>query len=176
MFSKNGYEWTTFERISKKANVGPGLIRYYFNTKEELYYCCAESALLNMMEYIRSTCDRLTGFDAVENFIEKYLRFSSNKNNQYQIIYTTSVYLKIKNPILLNKINEISIAAIGYLATKIAQIDPIKFNNEKSFLAAKTLIYTLHGTMRGNLSKTLRDKFDCSFTVKFLIEALKGDL
>jgi AcrR family transcriptional regulator len=93
-FSEQGYKHASTNRIVKEAEIGKGMLFYYFNSKKDLYnYLIENGADYVIKEYLSKIDERQT------DFIEKYKQIARLKLDAY-----------MRNPYIFNFLGQVYIS------------------------------------------------------------------
>lgn len=87
LFRNNGYEKTSIEQITNKANVAKGVFYYYFSSKEEIFSACIETVANPLLqEYISILSDKnFTAKERIKNYVEyNFTLFEQKRGSQIE--------------------------------------------------------------------------------------------
>src|SRR5699024_8960738 len=87
LFAENGYEATSVNEISKKAEISKGLIYHYFSSKEELLKVIWDEILdgFNFITFEEGKTE-VSDMEA-EDFIDKYFDMCKKNRPQWKLYY-----------------------------------------------------------------------------------------
>ena len=152
-FAESGYERTSIETIARKAGVALGLVRYYFVSKENLYFEATQKVIKGLSEHLNGldfSC--LTAKEAVRLYILEYLRFTSDPSNSYWMIYQESPFAILQQEEFTAALGTVSLDVIIILRDIL---DAIYL--EDTLLKASIIVASLHGLQRARFSAKFRE-------------------
>jgi AcrR family transcriptional regulator len=153
-FSEHGYEKSSIERIAGRAGVAVGLVRYYFRTKENLYFEAAHGVVSGLRDHLREL--DFASFppgEVVRLFVLEYMRYTSDPENAYWMIYQESPFAILNDPEHATKMVVVSMEIVALLQDVLILFWPLEQAKSKALL----LIASLHGVQRARFSTTLRE-------------------
>src|SRR5438105_2175274 len=158
--SRRGYENTTIKDIAEEAGVAPGLVHYYFSSKQELVLavlveCCAK---LKQPE----------GIDSTSGVVEAFEHFKASLHSERE---SNALYLEMLGVGLHD--TEVGAGVLGFMRENRGQIEGIARN----VLAARELpsgeAAALAGAVWGaSLGITIQHLIDPDFDADAAIDAL----
>ena len=168
-FTVNGYEKSSIEKISKMAGVAQGLARYYFSTKENLYFEALCMVMRGLKERVALDLDPLDGpADAIaREFVRSYMAFTSDPATWYAMVYQEPPFTMIRNAGEMERLGNLSLAVVKTLARKL---DPIM--GTQALRVATYVVTSLHGVQRARFSPLYRDIVDSGDLADFFAGAV----
>lgn len=153
-FAEQGYERTSIELIARQTGVAQGLVRYYFSTKEQLYFEAAHATMSALKKCLMATPDIQDGpRAAVRRFVLDYMAFTSDPDNAYGLIYQESPFKILRDPCFVHDINTVSLEILDILREILAAVLPA----DQALETATIIVTSLHGIQRARLSPKLRE-------------------
>lgn len=70
-FGRSGYEGASMNAAYLEEGLAKGVIYYYFRNKDEIYLCCVEACLQNMMVYVKENSD---AWETAQGALQQYFQ------------------------------------------------------------------------------------------------------
>ena len=164
-FAESGYERTSIETIARKAGVALGLVRYYFMSKENLYFEATLDVIKGLSEHLNGLdFSSLTAKEAVRLYILEYLRFTSDPSNSYWMIYQESPFAILHQEEFTAALGSASFDVIIILRDIL---DAVYL--EDAMLKASIIVASLHGLQRARFSAKFREMLSFESVADFFV-------
>ena len=152
-FAESGYERTSIETIARRAGVALGLVRYYFSSKENLYFEATQKVIKGLGEHLNGLdFSSLPPKEAVRLFILEYLRFTSESSNSYWMIYQESPFAILHQKEYAEALGSASLEILVILRDILEEVWP-----KDAMLKASIILASLHGIQRARFSLKFRE-------------------
>ena len=95
-FSEKGFEATTVEDITEKADLGKGTLYSHFADKEEMVITLIEDAINNLIGRLRSYPDEPESLeDVLEHFLNAHYDFFTENSEEFILLFQGRLFLKL---------------------------------------------------------------------------------
>lgn len=151
LFTENGFERTTMQKIADEANVGVATLFRYFPKKELLIIEVIKEVIEEMVPNFESIANaKISGYDKMEAIIDAYIQYTFSANQQAITLLESFEYFMAYNPLEVTLLNEIrqSYTKIGRIITQVLQqgmIDGSITMKETKYITLQTIM-NLFGT------------------------------
>ena len=125
---QRGYEQTSIKEIAAAAGVAPGLLHYYFRSKEDLLIAAIERACKEAEE----SFGHLSGLEAAQAGLQKL----KEQNNDVALLFLEMVSVGLHNPRVAAAVRELINADRAYIEGLARALIPERPPAEQSALAA----------------------------------------
>lgn len=168
-FSENGYEKSSIEKISRMAGVAQGLARYYFSTKEKLYFEALCMVMRGLKERIEQDIGSLDGpADVIaREFVRTYMAFTSNPAKWYAMIYREPPFAMVRTAEETERLGILSLEIVQAFARKL---EPTMGTH--ALRVATYVVTSLHGVQRARFSPLYRSIVDFEDLADFFAGAV----
>jgi AcrR family transcriptional regulator len=131
VFCEKGFEATTVEDITEKADLGKGTLYRHFADKEEMVITLVEEAIEHLIERLRSYPEKPeTLEDVLEHFLNAHCDFFTENSEEFVLLFQGRLFLKLQGDTpedleepYLRYLEEIEKQVSQYVSPKI---DPAK--------------------------------------------------
>ncbi|MHB1629969.1 MAG: TetR/AcrR family transcriptional regulator [Bacilli bacterium] len=106
VLAKKGYEAASVKEIASEAGVSPGLIHYYFASKEELFMAVVKEATDEYCRQMQSLRATFSGSKLAGTALAEPMQRSKSRPDWYRLRYELFV-LGLRNPSLLPGVKEL---------------------------------------------------------------------
>jgi AcrR family transcriptional regulator len=88
LFAEKGFDLTTIDEITQRANTGKGTFYYHFRTKEKLINSLIKSVLGELEETINGHCDNVDRLEEIlEQVLNAHISFFSNRWEDFVLYF-----------------------------------------------------------------------------------------
>lgn len=106
VLAEKGYEATSVKEIAREAGVSPGLVHYYFASKEELFVAVVKEATDEYCRQMESLRVAFSGSELASTALAEPMQRSKSQPDWYRLRYELFV-LGLRNPTLLPGVTEL---------------------------------------------------------------------
>ena len=97
VFSEKGFDATTVEDITEKADLGKGTLYRHFADKDEVVFTLIEDAIEHLVERLRSYPDKPeTLEDVLEHFLNAHYEFFAENSEEFILLFQGRLFLKLQ--------------------------------------------------------------------------------
>ena len=123
LFTKNGYEETKVEDITRELGISKGSFYTYFSTKDELLYEILEKLKIGIIEYLEKININQTPSKILEDYVKSKMNHIIKILNNMRL---NGIEKNLNNPKLIDFFEEVRKISVDFI--KINIVD--KFNRE----------------------------------------------
>ncbi|MFH1037669.1 MAG: TetR/AcrR family transcriptional regulator [PVC group bacterium] len=97
LFTERGFELTSIDDITRRADVGKGTFYYHFTDREEIIKALIEWVIGELLAVIDNTCREATDLKTtLEGLIEAHIKFFSNRWEDFVLFFQGRTELTIE--------------------------------------------------------------------------------
>lgn len=166
--SEQGYEATSVKDIAHEADVAPGLVHYYFETKENLLLAALTYGCATMPQPDGDPTEfALSAFDEVKQNLDAY-------RNVHRLIFEMAA-VGMHNPRVAERVREFIDGDRGYVELIARQV--LTHQEDPRLERAPALAAAVWGAIWGiALQKLLDPEFDAAGAIDALAEMALGNV
>lgn len=170
LLGEKGYDATTIKEIARAANVAPGLIHYYFPTKDDLLLAVLQQACDRFTEMVAQLATLDPSEDLIAAAFEQTRDQVHREPEWYRLRYEL-LSLGLRNPKLLDGLRDLLAKGRHCIAIAVQEIA------QSSEAQAQALAPVLLASFDGLALQKLADPdFDLDRAYQVLLEMVKSQL
>lgn len=170
VLGEKGYDSTTIKEIARAANVAPGLIHYYFASKDDLLLAVLQQACDRFTE----TVSQLAAYDPDEDLMTAAFQSTRDQVDRepewYRLRYEL-LSLGLRNPKLLDGLRELLAKGRQCIAIAVRQLT--QSSEEEANAIAPVLLASFDGLA---LQKLADPEFDLDGAYQVLMNMVRSQL
>ncbi|MBP9022873.1 MAG: TetR/AcrR family transcriptional regulator [Spirochaetes bacterium] len=154
VFTENGYENTTMEKIAAEAGISKGGLYHHFSSKDEIFTYALKELCQPVSDFLSKAFESVSPAEGLQYFIEAYIDFWTNRETELSFFFLS--FSKCFNNPALKDYYDTSLSEYHSAVMSLydRSVEAGEMDNVDSSEAAQLLIAQLDGIIFYLFTKT----------------------